>query len=209
MSSSLKKVLVVAIVIALHVLVGYLLVSGMVRQERQTTLKPIEFVVIQEVASPQPAPQPAPARKVQGPPARRQPVAPPAQPVLNAVVPAPLVFNDPTPALVAILPSVPSAPSALVSPSAPTRLAGPKSAVMGLVCPQQVPPEMPLMALREGLEGVVKAQIRVLGGQIQGVEILSGPRVFHAAVKAAMLQYTCFAEGGEVVATQEFKFKFE
>jgi protein TonB len=68
---------------------------------------------------------------------------------------------------------------------------------------------MPIRALREGIEGVVRAQIRVSGGRIQSVEILSGPRVFHEAVKAAMLQYICVADGGEVLATQEFKFKFE
>jgi len=44
---------------------------------------------------------------------------------------------------------------------------------------------------------------------IQDVTILSGPRVFHAAVKAAMMQYGCITDGSEVVATQEFNFKLE
>ena len=46
-------------------------------------------------------------------------------------------------------------------------------------------------------------------GVIKEITILSGPRVFHAAVKAAMKQYKCTAEAGEVVATQEFVFKLE
>jgi protein TonB len=41
------------------------------------------------------------------------------------------------------------------------------------------------------------------------VTILSGPSVFHAAVKAAIMQYTCVTEGDEVIATQVFNFKLE
>jgi len=47
------------------------------------------------------------------------------------------------------------------------------------------------------------------GGVIQSVEILSGPRIFHAAVKAAMMQYKCVTDGAEVVATQVFDFKID
>jgi protein TonB len=68
---------------------------------------------------------------------------------------------------------------------------------------------MPPKAIRDGTEGVVKAQIMIKGGVIQNVEILSGPRVFHAAVRAAMMQYKCVSDAAEVVATQEFNFKLE
>jgi protein TonB len=68
---------------------------------------------------------------------------------------------------------------------------------------------MPRKAMQDGIEGVVKAQISIKGGVIQDVTILSGPRVFHAAVKSAMLQYKCVTDGTEVVATQEFNFKLE
>ena len=44
---------------------------------------------------------------------------------------------------------------------------------------------------------------------IQSVEILSGPRAFHAAVKAAMMQYKCVTDGSDMIATQEFAFKIE
>jgi protein TonB len=68
---------------------------------------------------------------------------------------------------------------------------------------------MPRKALQDGTEGVVKAQIHIKAGQIVDVTILSGPRVFHAAVKAAMMQYKCVSGDGEVIATQEFNFKVE
>ena len=68
---------------------------------------------------------------------------------------------------------------------------------------------MPRRALRDGISGVVRAQATIRDGVVREVTILSGPRVFHAAVRDAMLQYRCTATPGEVVATQEFEFKVE
>jgi periplasmic protein TonB len=64
-------------------------------------------------------------------------------------------------------------------------------------------------ALREGIEGVVKAQILIHDGTVKQVTILSGPRVYHAPVRDAMMQYKCVSGPGDVVATQEFVFKIE
>ena len=83
----------------------------------------------------------------------------------------------------------------------------PLRTTIGVSCPTQVPPEMPQKAREENIEGVVKAQVRIKGGVIQDVTILSGPRVFHAAVRAAVMQYRCIVEEREVVAIQEFNFK--
>ena len=66
---------------------------------------------------------------------------------------------------------------------------------------------MPRKALQDGSEGVVKAQVVIKDGAVRDVTILSGPRVFHAAVKAAMMQYKCTADATEIVATQEFGFE--
>ena len=60
---------------------------------------------------------------------------------------------------------------------------------------------MPRRAIQDGTEGVVKAQILIKNGVVQEVTILSGPRVFHAAVKSAIAQYKCVADGPEVLAT--------
>ena len=79
-----------------------------------------------------------------------------------------------------------------------------------MACPTQVAPEMPRKATQDGTEGVVKAQATIRDGVVRDVSILSGPRVFHAAVKAAMMQYKCSGAGsGELLATQEFVFKLE
>lgn len=209
-----RRVKAVLIVIVLHVLLAYALVSGLARQGLNAITKPLEAVVIQEViippspSTPPPPPTPAPkeTRKPQEVPRLEAP-PPPSVPPSDV---APEVSSTaPVVASVAPAPTAPAEVAAL--PPAPSPLGPPglKRTSIGLVCPTQVPPEMPRKALQEGIEGVVKAQIHVKDGTILDVTILSGPRVFHAAVKAAMLQYRCVPDGGEVTATQEFTFRLE
>ena len=68
---------------------------------------------------------------------------------------------------------------------------------------------MPRKALRDGTQGIVKAQALIKDGIVKEVTILSGPRVFHAAVRQAMLRYKCTQTTGEVLAIQEFVFKID
>jgi len=189
-------------VIALHAVIGYALVSGMARQGLNHIKKPLAAVVIQEVIIP-PPPPPPPPKKVEKPLQTPKVEAPPPP-----FVPPP----DVAPPVTSIAPVIESAATPPPAPAviAPLPVAtGPTRTSMGLVCPKQVPPEMPRRALRDGIEGVVKAQIHVKGDRIVEVTILSGPTVFHAAVKAAMMQYTCVTDGSDVIATQEFNFKVE
>jgi protein TonB len=163
------------IVIALHAIIGYALVSGMARKGIDFIKKPLEAVVIQEVIIP-PPPPPPPPKKIEKPLVMPKAEAPPP----------------------------PYAPP----PDAPVAT-GPKRTTIGLACPTQVPPEMPRKALQDGIEGVVKAQIHIKNGIIQDVTVLSGPRVFHTAVKAAMMQYKCVTNESDVIAVQEFNFKLD
>ena len=80
---------------------------------------------------------------------------------------------------------------------------------IGVVCPTQVAPVMPPRAVKDGIEGVVKAQVTIINGEIKEVSILSGNRVFHNNVKEAMMQYKCKAIANEVTAIQEFSFRIE
>lgn len=68
---------------------------------------------------------------------------------------------------------------------------------------------MPRKALLDGIQGVVRAQVLISDGIVREVNVLSGPRVFYAAVRAAMLQYQCSHTSGEVVATQDFNFRVQ
>ncbi len=205
----------IVIVVAMHVLIGYVLVSGMARKGLDLVKKPLEAVVIQEVMIPPPPPPPPPPKKVDQPKELPKVQAPPppfvpppdvAPPVTKT---APVIVASPTPAPAPIAIAPPAPPAAPVA-AAPTPVAaGPKRASIGVACPTQVAPEMPRRAIQSGTEGVVKAQILIKNGVVQEVTILSGPSVFHAAVKSAIAQYKCVADGPEVLATQEFSFKLD
>jgi protein TonB len=206
-----RRIKGLVIVIVLHAFMGYALVSGMARKGLNFIKKPLEAVVIQEVIIP-PPPPPPPPKKVEVPKDLPKVEAPPPP-----YVPPPDVAPSVSSGIsIAATTTVPTAPVAIAPPppppapvAAPARPA-PNRNDIGVACPTQVQPEMPRKAQQEGIEGVVKAQIRIKGGVIQDVTIVSGPRIFHTAVKNAMMQYKCVSDaGGEVVATQEFNFKLE
>lgn len=205
-----RRVKGLVVVIVIHAFLGYAIVSGMARKGLNLIKKPLEAVVIQEVIIPPPPPPPPPKKiekpkeifKTDAPP---PPYVPPPDVVPQVSSNAPAILST---AVVPIAPVVIAPPPPPPPPIAPVA-AGPKRSAIGLACPTQVAPEMPRKALQDGTEGVVKAQITIKGGAIQDVTILSGPRVFHAAVRAAVLQYKCMSDGGEVIATQEFNFKLE
>lgn len=203
-----KRIKGLVIVIALHAVLGYALISGMARKGLNFIKKPLEAVVIQEVIIP--PPPPPPPKKVEKPKELPKVEAPPPPYVPPPDVAAPTQSTAPAIVSTAV---VPKAPAVIAPPPVPRPApvpTGPRVASMGVACPTQVPPEMPRKALQDGIEGLVKAQIFIgKGGVIKDVVVLSGPRVFHAAVKAAMMQYKCVSESGDVVATQEFNFKLE
>jgi protein TonB len=202
-----RRVKGIVIVILVHALIGYALVSGMARTGLNLLKKPLEAVVIQEVIIP-PPPPPPPPKKVEKLPDAPKVDAPPPPFVPPPDVPPPVTSNAPVIQSVSTPPPVPAV-IAPPPPPTPPVVTGPKRTSIGLACPTQVPPEMPRKALQDGTEGVVRAQIHLKGGAIVDVTILSGPRVFHAAVIAAMKQYKCVSDDGDVIATQEFNFKVE
>jgi protein TonB len=118
--------------------------------------------------------------------------------------PAIVSVQTPPPAPPVIAPPPPPAP-----PAPEPKPAGPTRSEIGIACPTQVKPEMPRKAIQDGTEGVVRAQALIRDGAVKEVTILSGPRVFHSAVRAAMLQYKCASQPGDVLAPQEFVFKVE
>jgi protein TonB len=195
----------IAIVIGLHVLIGWGIVSGTAKNALVMLKKPLEAVVIQEVIIP--PPPPPPPKEIKPPEAMKTDAPPPPFEPPPDVAPQ---TTSTAPSIVSV--ATPSATPAVIAPpppvAAPPRPA-PNRQDLRVACPTQVPPEMPRKAIQDGSEGVVKAQALVKNGAVQEVTILSGPRVFHAAVKAAMMQYKCTADATEILATQEFVFKIE
>lgn len=198
------------VVAVLHVFIFYALVSGLARSVVEVVRKPLEAKIIAELPPPPPPPppppkeiqKPAPPPKVKAPP---PPYVPPPE-ITPPPAPAPPITVAPEPPKVEykIEPPPPPAP-----PPAPPAPPAPSRSDITVVCPTQVKPELPRRALQEGTSGVVRAQARISGGVVREVTILSGPRVFHAAVRSAMLQYKCVSGADEVIAVQEFEFKIE
>ncbi len=197
------------VVVLLHILIFWALVSGTARKGLEIIKKPLEAAVIQEVIiPPPPPPTPPPPKEI----VKR------VEPKVNTEVPppfvpppevAPPVSTAPAIASVATPPPTPAVIAPPPPPAPPAPKPASSRAEIGVVCPTQVKPEMPRKALQDGAEGVVRAQALIRDGVVREVTILSGPRVFHAAVRAAMLQYKCASEPGDVLAPQEFVFKVE
>lgn len=193
-------------VVAFHLLVGWVLVTGTARKGLELIKKPIEAVVIQEVIIPPPPPPPPPPPKViQKAPPKTEAPPPPFVPPVEVTPPvesAPVIAAAPTP------PPEPQ-PIAPPTPPAPVPAPAPARAEIGVVCPTQVKPSMPRRALEDGIEGVVRAQVLIRNGAVAKVDILSGPQIFRTTVREAMLQYRCKSAEGDVVATQEFAFRLD
>jgi protein TonB len=193
-----KRYVGIVIVIALHALMLYGIVTGTAKNALLMAKKSLEAVVIQEVIIP---PPPPPPKEVKQPDLPKPDVPPPFMPPPDF---APAVSSGIAIASTATPPPPQSAP--VIAPPPPP---APNRSDIRVACPTQVPPEMPRKALQDGTEGVVKAQAVIKDGVVHEVTVLSGPRVFHAAVRAAMMQYKCVSGSGEVVATQEFAFKID
>jgi protein TonB len=120
---------------------------------------------------------------------------PPAQVQAQREADAPVVQSSAIP---------PAATVPITQPAPPA----PAKVDLAIACPTQAKPEVPARALRDGVSGTVRAQATITGGVVSEVEILSGPRVFHAAVREAMQKYRCTAPDG-TVAMQAFEFRVE
>lgn len=200
-----KQIKGIAVVIAIHIIIGWGIISGTAHDALKAIKKPLEAVVIQEVIIP--PPPPPPPKEIKPP----EPLAPKVEAPPPPFIPPPEVTPPTT--------AAPAIQAAVVPPPAPAVIAPPppKEAPVApnprpdirVACPTQVAPEMPRKAIQEGAEGVVRAEVVIRDGAVKDVQILSGPRVFHAAVRNAMMQYKCQAGSGEVKATQEFVFKIE
>jgi protein TonB len=207
-----RRLVGIAVVLVLHLLMGYALVTGTARTAYEMVKKPLQAVLVEEVMIPPPLPPPAPKEI-----AKPQQVPRPDAPVLPFVpapdVPSPAPSTVPAIESGATPPPTPAAitpppPAPLVATPAPAP-AAPARTDIKVACPSQVPPEMPRKALQDGTQGVVKAQALIRNGAVLEVTVLSGPKVFYPAVRAAMLQYKCQSGAGDVLATQEFVFKIE
>lgn len=204
---SSRRFMGIGVAAVAHLIIGWALVSGLAGKVVEAIKKPLETRIIQEVQLP-PPPPPPPPKQIKSPPPAPKVVAPPPLPFVpppevtpQAVAPTAITMIASTPPPVEYkIEALPPAPPA---PAAPSRQD------IGVVCPTQVRPEIPAEALDRGISGKVQAQVRINDGAVKEVTILSGPRVYYAAVRAALQRYKCLSGDGDVLAVQEFNFKLE
>ena len=188
----------ITVVIILHVVVGYALVSGLARKAIEVIKQPMTTKVIEEVKKPPPpdTPPPPPPKLVQIIPTF---VPPPEVQISSPVVQA--VISNPTP----IAPPVYAPPKVVAAPPAPPSV--------GTACPnsQQIRTEIkyPAAARKDGIQGEVLVEFTVAtNGEIKDVDVKSSSnRVFNSVSVNAVRQFKCNAQGRDVRVQVPFSFK--
>jgi protein TonB len=192
------------VVILLHVLVIYALISGLARKAVDVIKKPMTATIIEEIKLP-PPPPPPPKRVIEPPkvqPVQVQPYVPPPEVQVTAPT-TPNVISAPS-----ITP--PTEPH-VIAPPAPTVAPVAKPAIRkGLVPLEKVEPVYPREAIRAGVaKGRVVVRLYIdEKGLVTEVKIVEAdpPGVFNKEVTRALSQWKFHPEGEKFVGEVELTF---
>jgi len=197
--SASKHLPSILFVIAMHVALGYALVSGLARKVVDVIKAPLETKIIEEIKKPLPDTPPPPPPKLAVPP---PPFIPP--PEINIQAP-------PAPA-----PTITTVTTAPPPPGPPPVVAPPQVSpvVRKNVSPMsKVNPVFPREAIKRGIErGTVIAHVHVKSdGSVSDVRIVSAnpPRVFEREVIRALMQWRFAPEPVGFIGEVEIDFKLE
>lgn len=199
----------ISVVILVHAIVIYALVTGLARRAVEVIKKPLTATIIEEIKLP-PPPPPPPPKKIEipkAPPPPEQPYIPPPD------IPPPVTNTEPVIAAPTITPPVEPHVITPPPPPAPPPPA-PKPAIRrGLVPIDKTDPIFPERARRDGVEsGKVVARLQVdEKGVVTDVRIVSAnpPRVFDREVVRALSMWRFKPEGEKYEAEVEVNFRLE
>lgn len=193
----------IAVVVGVHVLLGWALTSGLASKAVDAVRKPIELALLPEVLPPPPPPPPPPkvvkiepVQKIAPPPAYVPP--PEAVPVVTPP-PAPIQAVQAQPPQEPVV--VAAAPAPVPAPPPPAAPPVVKREI-SLACPGY---EAVLASALEdaiervGLKGTVQTLIKIRGNQVVDVATLSGPKEYYKYVQAAVKRMRCAAGGADEV----------
>jgi protein TonB len=195
-------------VVLVHVLVGWLLASGLARKAVEIVKKPIEMAIIPEEVKPPPPPPPPPKiEKVRDLPKPPPPPAYVPQPDVPVIAP-------PAPVIQAVQPEPPKEP-VVIAPPPPPVVEPPKPVAVkqeiSLACPgyQAVLAQSLEDAFdRVGIPGTVRTLIKVRGSQVVDVTPQSGPQAYYKYVQTAVKRMRCSAGGAdEVLVSLDVSFQ--
>lgn len=200
-----RNVTGIALVLALHVIVVYALVSGLARKVVDVVRAPIETKLIEEIKEVPPPKEVAPPPPVLDTP---PPFVPPPEVTINTAPPdagITAVASDPPP-----VEAPAPAPVVAPPPPPPAPVVKPVNVAVNLACPTRALPK--LTPRQESVSGSIRARLTIKGSKVTDVEILSStPKgFFDAAVRSAVLQYGCQASSDQVIVTEQtFNFVAE
>jgi protein TonB len=197
----------IALVVLLHILLGYALVTGLARRVVEVIKAPIETKIIEEIKKPPPDVPPPPPPKLAAPP---PPFIPP--PEINIQVPQ--VTPPPTITTVTTTPPPPGPPPVIAPPAPP---APPPPAPAGPPLRKEfkpayrVDPSFPREALRQGLSGRVVAHVYVApNGSVTDVKIISSSnRMFDREAVRALSQWKFNPEPVGFIGEYEIVFNLK
>jgi protein TonB len=187
-------------VIVMHILLGWALVSGLARKVVEVIKQPIETKIIEEIKKPLPDLPPPPPPKLAAPP---PPFIPP--PEINIQVPT--VTPPPTITTVTTTPPPPGPPPRIVPQVAP-----PQPVVRReYKASYRVDPVFPRQAQRDGLSGNVIAHVYVSpAGAVTDVKIIrSTNRIFDREVVRALSQWKFNPEPVGFIGEYEIVFNLK
>ena len=190
----------ILMVIVMHILLGWALVSGLARKVVEVIKQPIETKIIEEIKKPLPDLPPPPPPKLAAPP---PPFIPP--PEINIQVPT--VTPPPTITTVTTTPPPPGPPPRIVPQVAP-----PQPVVRReYKASYRVDPVFPRQAQRDGLSGNVIAHVYVTpSGSVTDVKIIrSTNRIFDREVVRALSQWKFNPEPVGFIGEYEIVFNLK
>ena len=203
-----KKHLVgITVVVLLHIIVIYGLMTGLARKAVEVIKKPISATVVEEIKKPPPPPPPPPPKKIElpkTPPPIQQPYVPPPD-----IPPPPQVVETP---VITATPEPPKEPYIIAPPPPPPVVAEPpKPAVRrGITRVSGEDPTYPREAIKANVaKGRVVARLKIdEKGNVTDVDIIAStpPRVFDRVVRDALSGWKFRAEGEKYVGEVEINF---
>jgi protein TonB len=200
----------IALVVLLHIVLGYALVTGLARRVVEVIKAPIETKIIEEIKKPPPDTPPPPPPKLAVPP---PPFIPPPEIQIANPPPAPTITATtptPPPAAVVIAPTPPPAAPAPPAPPAPA------TASAGVVCSNYATVmgdvAYPRDAQRQGIErGEATIQFTLTAsGEVKDIKaIRSSHQIFARNSIRIVSEYKCQGQGRDVTVTVPFAYKME
>jgi periplasmic protein TonB len=188
----------IVLVVALHLVLGWALVTGLARKVVEVMKAPIETKIIEEIKKPPPDVPPPPPPKLASPP---PPFIPP--PEINIQMPQ--IAPPPTITTVTTTPPPPGPPAAIqqVAPQPVIR--------KEYKAAYRVDPSFPRQAQKDGISGRVVAWVHVApSGQVTNVEIRqSTNRIFDREVVRALSQWKFNPEPVGFVGEYEIIFNLK